>query len=83
MKKRESIYEDKKILNDRKFILWCLNPTKELDRYWQKWIEEKPEQARHIEEMKKIICSIRLNDDKMPDNEYQQLQARILHDIRK
>lgn len=33
MKNDISIYRDIKMLNDEKFILWCLNPTKELDRY--------------------------------------------------
>lgn len=83
MKNDISIYRDIKMLNDEKFILWCLNPTKELDRYWRIWMEKNPDQAAKMEQTKEIVSSIRLNDDKMPENERRELQTRILHDIRK
>lgn len=83
MKNDISIYRDIKMLNDEKFILWCLNPTKEQDRHWQTWTEENPDQAAKMEQTKKIVSSIRLNDDKMPEDERRELRTRILHDIRK
>lgn len=83
MKNDISIYRDIKMLNDEKFILWCLNPTKELDRYWRIWMEKNPDQAAKMEQTKEIVSSIRLNDDKMPENERRELRTRILHDIRK
>lgn len=83
MKNDISIYRDIKMLNDEKFILWCLNPTKELDRYWRIWMEKNPDQAAKMEQTKEIVSSIRLNDDKMPEDERRELQTRILHDIRK
>lgn len=33
MKNDISIYRDMEMLDDEKFILWCLNPTKEQDRH--------------------------------------------------
>lgn len=83
MKSNRSIYTNKEILYDEQFILWCLNPTKELNKYWQKWIKEHPDQTNDIDQAKKIVLSIRLNDDKMPEDERQQLHSRILQDIRK
>lgn len=83
MKNDRSVYRDMRMLNDEKFILWCLNPTKELDRHWQIWMEENPDQTAKMEQTKEIVSSIRLNDDKMPEDERRQLQARILRDIRK
>lgn len=83
MKSNRSIYTNKEILNDEQFILWCLNPTKKLDEHWQMWIEEHPDRVNDIDQAKKIISSIRLNDDKMPEDEYQQLHSRILQDIKK
>lgn len=32
---------------------------------------------------RQLVSSIRLNDDKMPEDERRQLQARILRDLRK
>lgn len=83
MKSNRSIYINKEILNDELFILWCLNPTNELDKHWQSWIKEHPDQAIDINQAKEIVSSIRLNDDKMPEDKYQQLHSRILQDIRK
>lgn len=83
MKNDISIYRDMKMLNDEKFILWCLNPTKELDRHWRTWVEEHPDQTAIMERTKETVLSIRLNEDKMPEDERRQLQVRILHDIRK
>lgn len=83
MKNDISIYRDIKMLNDEKFILWCLNPTKELDRYWRIWMEKNPDQAAKMEQTKEIVSSIRLNDEKMPEDERRELRTRILHDIRK
>ena len=61
MKNDISIYRDMEMLDDEKFILWCLNPTKEQDRHWQTWTEENPDQAAKMEQTKKIVSSIRLN----------------------
>ena len=83
MKNDISIYRDMKMLNDENFILWCLNQTKELDRQWRKWLEENPDQTAIMDRKKETVLSIRLNEDKMPEDERRQLQARILHDIRK
>lgn len=83
MKSNRSIYTNKEILNDEQFILWCLNPTKELDKHWQMWLKEHPDQVNVIDQAKEIASSIRLNDDKMPEDECQQLHSRILQDIRK
>ena len=83
MKNDISIFRDMKMLNDEKFILWYLNPSKELDRHWQTWMEKNPDQTVKMEQTKEIVSSIRLNDDKMPENERHQLQARILCSIRK
>ena len=49
MKNDISIYRDMKMLNDENFILWCLNPTKELDRHWRTWVEEHPDQTAIME----------------------------------
>lgn len=83
MEKKISVAEIKNTLNDERFILWCLNPSKELDEQLHTWLEKNPDQAAHIEQTRRIVSSVRLNEYKMPDDERQQLQARILHDIRK
>lgn len=75
--------EIKELLNNDLFILWCLNPTKELDTRWNKWMKDNPKQAAYIEESKKLFFSIRLNDHRMPLDEANELRSRILNDLKK
>lgn len=69
--------EVKRLIQDNQFIMWCLSPSEKQDLLWQAWIDEDPERTEIIEEARKAILSVRLNDDKMPRNDRDILFRRI------
>jgi len=65
------------LIHDDQFILWCLNPTVELDTKWNKWKRDFPEQKVTMEQARSIVLSVRLNGYSMPRIRFEALYARI------
>lgn len=67
----------KELLRDESFILWCIEDTSDSDSHWDEWLEKNPDKKACLEQAKKTVLSIQLNDYKMPQKDSQQLFSRI------
>jgi len=65
------------LIHNDQFILWCFNPTAELDAIWNKWKSDFPDKEVAIEQARSIVLSVRLNSYSMPRIRFEALYARI------
>lgn len=75
--------EVKRLIQDNQFIMWCLSPTEKENLKWQAWMDERPERPEIVEEARKVILSVRLNDYKMPHEDQELLYYRISDSLQK
>ena len=69
--------ETKKLIHNNQFILWCLSPTDELTAVWNKWRNKHPELVDDMDQAHAIVCSVHLNDYKMPSTHSAALEKRL------
>lgn len=66
-------------VKDQIFILWCLFPTKELDKFFQDYLDLYPEDKAILLSAKNKVRKIRisLKQSEMTDSEYHKLKNQI------
>lgn len=64
-------------VDDPGFVSWILNPTEELNMYWDRVQKDYPNQKRQIQEAKKLVRSLRFTPEFMEAQEKEQLWQRI------
>ncbi|MEQ9297817.1 MAG: DUF4974 domain-containing protein [Cyclobacteriaceae bacterium] len=47
-------------LQNESFVKWVLNPTDELNHYWSRWLQEKPDQRHVITQARAFIQSAKI-----------------------
>ncbi len=68
-------------LQNKSFIRWRLFPTQEDNLYWEKFMKDNPHLTDEIEEAISILKSIKLNAQKLSQEEKQNLFELIQKDI--
>lgn len=75
--------EAERLLNDNRFLLWCMAPNEKSDLFWNDWLLENPEQREAVAEAKRIVRSLRLNDYRLSEEELECLHVRLLLSLKK
>lgn len=65
------------LLKERRFILWVLFPTEELDAFWAHYIACYPEERKTLEEAKLEFKKVKLNAFRLSDIEKRKLKQHI------
>lgn len=68
-------------LQNKSFIQWRLFPTQEDNLYWEKFMKDNPHLTDEIEKAISILKSIKLNTQKLSQEEKQNLFELIQKDI--
>ncbi len=66
------------VIHDPEFISWVVNPTKESDSYWNRYLQENPEKKAEVQEARFLIRSFVKNDESLSDREVSDLWTDIL-----
>ena len=70
-------------LQNKSFIQWRLFPSDEDNLYWERFIQDNPAFQNEIEEAIRILKSIKLNTQKLSQEEKQEIFAFIQKNIEK
>ncbi len=70
-------------LQNKSFIQWRLFPSDEDNLYWERFIQDNPHFQNEIEEAIRILKSIKLNTQKLSQEEKQEIFAFIQKNIEK
>jgi hypothetical protein len=66
------------LLNQESFLNYCFGRNDNDVRYWNKWLEDNPEEAIHIEELKRtVIMMAKASQVELRDKHFEELQQRI------
>ena len=68
-------YED--IINNPLYVRWIFNPTRELDLFWAEYIEDHPEDAPHLLDLKTKLGNISLVNENLSEEEKLKLAHKI------
>ncbi|MDR0572875.1 MAG: FecR domain-containing protein [Tannerella sp.] len=71
----------KDFLKDADFILWRLTGDSGLDKYWADYIGQHPGLEEDFDAAIHLFSSIKLEHEKLTENEYLHLKERILHSV--
>lgn len=72
-----------RLLNNDRFVLWCIAPDEKSDVVWNAWIHDDPKNKLAADEARRIIASMRFNNYQLTDDEYVFLQNRLLTTIKR
>ena len=56
--KEDHFYSIAELAADDTFIQWCLEPTKELDEYWEKWEGGDPIKSSLVDEARNLVLDL-------------------------
>jgi len=62
-----------RFLKDEKFIEWKLQPTDELQAYWNKYLRQHPEEEDQLRLAESHFNRIKLSSYKLPPNKKEKL----------
>ncbi len=62
---------------DREFRKWVLNPDRESNQFWQEWLDAHPEKTEVIAEAVAIVKQLPSDNQKLTDQEKEELIRRI------
>jgi transmembrane sensor len=62
---------------DKDFTYWVLHPDKELDRFWQSFINENPEKEAQIRDAVLIIKSLKPSDQEVPQERLDAILRKL------
>lgn len=66
------------LLNQESFLNYCFGRNDSDVRYWNKWIDNHPEYADQIEDVKRtIIMMAKVSQEKLRDKHFNELEQRI------
>jgi ferric-dicitrate binding protein FerR (iron transport regulator) len=72
---REQIYHS--LLADDVFFQWLLRPTKELDEYWNRIMQENPDKNEAVNDLRTILKGMRVVEKGMPEDVKKELWRKI------
>lgn len=78
---KTSTPEIEDFLNDREFVDWVYNPTKESDNYWQSWADAHPEHNEKMKQARELLLSFKFNLPKPGDNTKKDVLENVLREI--
>ncbi len=67
-----------KFINNPLYLKWIFNSTPELDTYWENYIDENPEEAYFLLELKTKLRKIKSANQNLSELEKQNLSFKIL-----
>ena len=70
-----------KFIEDINFLKWVIEPTPELDLFWDRFQREHPNESNNIEIARKIIQQFRIDSSKLPVEDKMLLFSGILKKI--
>jgi ferric-dicitrate binding protein FerR (iron transport regulator) len=77
MNKREHKPIYQRLLADDAFLLWLLFPTKELDEYWNRIMQENTENKEAVNELKTLLKGMKVVEKGMPAEVKKELWLKI------
>ena len=72
-----------KFINNPLYLKWIFNSTPELDLYWENYIDENPEEAFHLLELKTKLKGIKSANQRLSELEKQKLAFKISRRLEK
>ncbi len=72
-----------KYFEDKQFIQWVLNPDESLNKYWDEFIIENPEEKKRIQLARILIESLKTKKEPEEENEAALLYAEIIQKLGK
>lgn len=71
-----------KLLNDREFIQWLINPSPDGDEYWNKYIIEKGDDfIEDVKHLRSLLTDLRIDEPSFSLNEKNELKENILSKV--
>lgn len=74
-------FELEDFLADEYFVSWVKKPDAESSYFWQHWLEQNPHKEKVIDQAKKIILAIDLEETSATDQETSEVLEGILREI--
>jgi Fe2+-dicitrate sensor, membrane component len=71
-----------RFLKDEKFIEWKLFPTDELNRYWEEFQQQFPDERKNIALAEKHFRYLKLSSYKMPQEKREEAMKRLEQSLR-
>ncbi len=66
---------------NEKFVHWIYNPDPELDKYWDNWFQNHPEEKKEAEFARQILIQLRSRADKVKSEEVISLYSGIVEKL--
>lgn len=70
-----------KYFENKDFILWVFEPSKELDSFWAQYESEHPEEKRNIYQARRVLLKFRTSNRNLTEEEKIVLFTRVLREI--
>lgn len=70
-----------KYLDDENFLIWVYKPNVENDAFWQDYIRNNPNGGRDIEELKAVLLKVKPVENRIPEDEKQDILIDIFNKI--
>ncbi|MGQ8338220.1 FecR family protein [Sunxiuqinia sp. A32] len=65
-------------IHDNEFVLWVLNPDRELDEFWSSFIQDYPEKIKYIKDAALIIKSIQPIESEVSEKRLNEIFQKVL-----
>ncbi len=72
------MYDPDKYLNDPSFMKWVFCPDQETERYWNKYLEDHPEEKEPVLLMREELSGLKLKNEDLGDDEKKTLLQSLL-----
>lgn len=68
-------------LEDKRFIDWVFHPDEDIERYWEKYLQEYPEEKSNLFLARKVVGKFRTIDSNLSESQKIMLFSGILKEI--
>ena len=69
---------DQKFIENPQFLLWVFNSTPVIERYWEHYLAENPEEEDQLFELKERLAELGISNDMLTISEKKDLENRII-----
>lgn len=69
---------DQKFIENPQFLLWVFNSTPVIERYWEHYLAENPEEEDQLFELKERLAKLGISNDMLTISEKKDLENRII-----
>lgn len=77
---------DQKFIENPEFLRWVFRSNPAVENYWEQYLNENPEEAESVLELKERLTELRFTNDKLRFSEKEELENRIIrrlkHDLK-